>query len=589
MTTRFGPLVSPAGTRFRLFAPQLGSAEVVIRGGAMVPMTPAGDGFLECQMANCPPGTRYKFRVGTLEFPDLASRQQDDDTNGWSIVREPMRAVEPTKTVRPWHEAVICEVHIGTVTPEGTYAGLMDRLEHFRDAGYTVLELMPVNEFPGRRNWGYDGTLIFAPETAYGTPEELRALVDRAHRLGLGMVLDVVFNHFGSDDNYVAQYASEWFDESIETPWGAAVDFSNESIRQFYFENARMWLTEYDFDGLRLDAVHEIKTDGSADFLADFARVCRNAKPAAWLIAENEQNRATLLARGTGDHDPLAFTAQWNDDIHHVLNFLATNESRDGYEDRTRDPIADLEKGLADGFVHDGDAGKGSDGRTRGEPGSWQPPTAYIAFLQDHDQIGNRPDGKRLPDRVSPRKLDFLQLVVLLNPQIPMFFMGEEASIGSLFPYFVDLDESLAIARRQGREEAMKSMYVSADEAATLPDPNAEATFLSAKIPWDEYGQEERQAGLQRFQTLTRWRRELVWPLLATNCQLAKSARQGNALIVNWLFDAGTLSMALNPTDQVADMSCLVTDRPVTTGDFDQNGEVLRLAPWSAVGWVNRG
>src|SRR5690606_17468154 len=266
--------------------------ELIVQDQQPVPMHKGEDGFFTISR-NVGVGTRYRFASDGLEFPDPASRQQDGDTRGWSIVRNDLPA--DTAFSWPWHETVLCEVHIGAATPEGTFMALADRLEHFRDAGYTALEIMPINEFPGTRNWGYDGTLIFAPESAYGTPEELRALVDRAHELGLCMVLDVVYNHFGEVDNFVAEVAPEFFTDEVETPWGPAVDFTEPMVRQFFYENARMWLEEFDFDGLRFDAVHEMGTEGRDLFLIELAHQAMAVKQGAKLILENMDNTATWL------------------------------------------------------------------------------------------------------------------------------------------------------------------------------------------------------------------------------------------------------------------------------------------------------
>jgi len=584
---RFGPLVEAGTTTFRLWAPSAAGGELLVEGRDPVPMQRGEDGFFLARLTDAGPGTRYKFRVDGMAFPDSASRQQDGDTGGWSIVRVPINEAPHSEMVRPWHEAVICEVHVGTVTPEGTFAGLMKRLEHFRDAGYTCLEIMPINEFPGSRNWGYDGVLIFAPEASYGTPEELRALVDRAHALEITMVLDVVYNHFGAVDNFIHHFAPEWFEPEAHTPWGAAINFNQEMVRQFYYENARMWLTEYDFDGLRFDGVHEIRTDSRDRFLGDLAKTCRDAKPDALLIIENVRNNASWLDRTTAGNRPVNYLAQWNDDIHHVLNFLSSREERGGYEDVSRDPIADLEKGLCDGFIHDGEAGHPSDGRTRGEPGGRLPPDAFITFVQNHDQIGNRADGARLSQRLGAEKLDFLHFVAFLAPQIPLFFMGEEAHLRQPFPFFIDLPPEAAEATRAGRAEQMAGMFHDEVPAQGLPDPNDPMTFEAARIDWDEFVEPERQAALNRFRRLASYRRELVWPMTSSLCLGSNSARQGDAIIVNWVFAAGTLSMALNPTDAAATLACEVTGRMVSTGRCEVEGAVVHLASWSAIAWCN--
>ena len=585
LTYRFGPQVTADRTIFRLWAPSIAGAELLIEGSDPLTMQRGAEGFFFLGVPGAGPGTRYKFRAGGMAFPDLASRQQDGDSGGWSIVRAPIEVPPHPQVLRPWHETVIAEVHVGTATPEGTFAGLTSRLEHFRDAGYTCLEIMPLNEFAGSRGWGYDGVLVFAPEASYGTPDDLRALVDRAHELGLTMVLDVVYNHFGAVDNFIGQYAPEFFEPESETPWGPAINFNEEMVRQFYYENAVMWLTEYDFDGLRFDSVHEMKTAYRNVFLGDLAKTCRAAKPDALLIIENIGNNASWLDRTTVTNQPVNFLAQWNDDIHHVLNFLATGERRMGYEDETRDPIADLEKALADGFVHDHEAGHPSDGRTRGEPAGRLPPDAFITFVQNHDQIGNRADGARLPHRTTSEKLDFLHFVAFLAPQIPLFFMGEEAHLRPNFYYFVDLPPEAAEATRSGRERQLREMFAEHLPDGGLPDPNAPETFEAAKLDWEEYAEPERQAALDRFRALAGYRRELVWPLSATICLYSKSVRIGNAIIVNWVFQAGTLSMALNPTDEPAEVKCKVRGRAVCTGSYEAGGETLRLAPWSSVAW----
>lgn len=585
MKSSFGPHIDGTSTEFRLWAPSAENAEVVFRDHEPVLLKEEDAGFWSVRVENRGPGTRYKFRVGGLEFPDPASRQQDGGTAGWSIVCQPLKPSERDQPIRPWHETILCEVHIGTVSPEGTFSGLIDRLEHFRDAGFTALEIMPINEFPGDRNWGYDGTLIFAPDGAYGSREELRHLVDRAHELGLCLILDVVYNHFGEFDNFIERYAPEWFDDDVETPWGPAIDFTQEMVRQFYYENARMWIEEFDFDGLRFDSVHEMKTEARDVFRGDLAKVTRAAKADAKLIIENADNIASWLDRDEHNR-PKDFTAQWNDDIHHVLNYLVTGEDKNGYADGSKDPIADLEKGLADGFVHDGEAQGESDGKTRGEPASRLPPDAFVSYTQNHDQIGNRADGKRLPDRVSAEKLDFLHFVIMLAPQIPLFFMGEEGHLRTPFPFFIDLPEEAAEPKRADRYKQMRESFDEEVEDGDLPDPNDPDTFQSAKLNWSEYDDPTRLAALDRFRTLVQWRREYLWPLSATPCLDARTSRQGTAIAVSWDFEAGILTMALNASDIPADLACVVAASAVSTGEFSQQAERIRLGAWSALAWV---
>jgi maltooligosyltrehalose trehalohydrolase len=582
---RFGPLIAGDMTTFRLWAPSLPSAELVIDGSSARSMTKAADGFLTVEVEDAGPGTRYMFRSGDLSFPDIASRQQYQDADGWSMVRAPL-APDRATALRSWHEAVICEVHVGAATPEGTFAALSEKLEHFRDAGFTCLEIMPLNEFPGDRNWGYDGTLIFAPEHAYGSPQDLRALVDRAHDLGLSMVLDVVYNHFGEAHNFLPRYAPEWFRDDETTPWGPAINFDEPMVRQFYCENAAMWLSDYDFDGLRFDSVHEVKTGSRDVVLQEIARAAKAVKPDCHLIIENVRNSFRWLERD-GDNKPMHYLAQWNDDLHHVLAYLVTGEGRKtGYDDPGKDPYADLEKALANGFVHDPTEGDNSDGRTRGGAAAKLPPDSFITYIENHDQIGNRADATRLSARTEPRQLDFLHFIKFMAPQIPLCFMGDEGNLNSGFPFFFDLPEDVAKSKADERYKQMREMFAEDVNDGDLPEPNDPNTFALAKLPWDDYRDlSERRAALERFRLLARWRREKLWPLAATPCLEARTVRQGNCLIVTWQFEAGTLSIALNPTAAPADLACLVCADLVSTGEFSQHGEVLRLGPWSAVAW----
>jgi malto-oligosyltrehalose trehalohydrolase len=587
MEYTFGPRLGAGATEFRLWAPGAKKIELLLQGRAPLPMEKGSDGFHRVSAEGAGPGTRYRFRCGKREFPDPASRQQDGDTAGWSIVRAALAPSGRTAAVAPWHESICCEVHIGTVTPEGTFNALRQRLEHFRDAGYTALEILPVNDFPGSRNWGYDGTLIFAPDEAYGTPEEFRALIDRAHELGFCIKLDVVYNHFGSTDNFIPEYAPEWFDDKVRTPWGPGIDFDQPMVREFYYDNARMWLSEYDVDGLRFDAIHEMKSESSERFLTELSQVCRGVKQDALLVVENPENIASWLERGP-DGEPKYYTAQWNDDIHHVLNYLVTGEPKNGYDEPGKDPIADLAKALAEGFIHDGEADGDSDGNTHGEPASVLPPDAFVLFSQNHDQIGNRPDALRLPSRISADRLDFLHFVAFLAPHSPLFFMGEEAHVRSRFPFFFDLPEDIAKEKEKDRYRQMREIFKEDVKEGELPDPNDPATFAEAKLDWSEFDLPRGIEALARFRELARWRRELVWPLAATPSHHAISVRRGNAIIVTWFFAAGALTLAVNPTNAALDFECVITGMPVSTGEWHQHGEVLRLGPWSAVAWSSR-
>lgn len=584
MDYRFGPRVEEQGTHFNLWAPSAASAVLELRDRASIPLQRGDDGFWKAFAPEVGPGQPYRFVVNGKPVPDLASREQETDGDGWSLVRGSFGRTPMAGPLSPWDRAVICEVHVGTATPEGTFAALRDRLEYFRDAGYTTLELMPIADFPGTRNWGYDGTLVFAPDRAYGSPDDLRSLVDRAHELGVCIVLDVVYNHFGSVYNYVPDYCPEWFDPEVETPWGPGIDFARPEVRQFYCDNAVWWLTEYDFDGIRFDAIHEMKSDDRDLFLGELAVACRAAKPGCKLVIENTANSARWLHRDEND-EPTVYSAQWNDDYHHVVSFLLTGEAKSGYDDKDRDPVADLEKALADGFVHDNDAGHDNDGRDRGGPASQLPMEAFVQFLENHDWVGNRPDAKRLSQRLQPAQLDFARFLTMLNPQIPLIFMGNEAGLGSPFPFFFDLPEADAEEKRNDRYRQMRDIFKEEVGPGGLPDPQDPATFDSAKLPWSELDQPEHQQALATFRNLASLRRELIWPLTATRCLNAWSARQGDGIICTWQYEAGCYNMALNPTPAAISMSFHAGDPAASVGGIDREGERARLAPWSAMVW----
>jgi malto-oligosyltrehalose trehalohydrolase len=584
MQYAFGPLIDDTGIRFRLWAPSQSHVDLLLPDRAPLAMQRADDGFWNVHVEGVAAGTRYRFRANGHDFADPASRRQERDVTGWSVVWPGLGRTPRPSPLRPWYETILCEVHVGTASPEGTFLGLADRLEHFRDAGYTALELMPISDFPGQRGWGYDGVLPFAPDGAYGTPEDLRRLVDRAHELGIGMVLDVVYNHFGTVGNTIPLYAPEWFADDVETPWGPGVDFRQAAVRRFYCENAQWWLGELDFDGLRFDSVHEMHTEARDLFLGELARACRKVKPDAALVIENVTNQMHWLTR-TGDGRPVDFTAQWNDDFHHVLQFLVTGERIGGYEDERRDPVADLEKSLADGFVHDGDADGNSDGRTRNEPASALPMQAFVSFLHNHDQIGNRPDGQRIVERVDAERLDFAHFVLLLSPQIPLFFMGEEAHLRGPFLFFFDLPEPQQSELRDNRYWQMENVFHTEVEPGSLPDPQDVETFERSKLDWQAYGERQHREALDRFKELVELRRDLVWPLATSKCLESRSARQGNGVIVTWAYEAGTYTMMLNPTGEMTTMEVELNQPVASTGRFEFHNGRIRVWPWSALVW----
>jgi len=577
MTMRFGPLLRPEGTLFRLWAPDAEQVRLALPEVEPVAMTAAGEGFFEAMVPGSRAGQRYRFLIGDQPVPDPASRRQEGDIAGWSLVRAALPPMRQAAPPRPWHEVVLAELHVGTATPEGNFEALIAKLDHFVDCGITAIELMPVADFPGRRNWGYDGVLPFAPEEAYGPPAALRVLVDAAHERGLGILLDVVYNHFGPEGNFLSLYAKRFFTEAHHTPWGAAIDLEQPLVRRFFVENALMWLVEYDFDGLRFDAVHAFAPRGGDLLLAEMAEACREVKPDAWLVLENDDNAARWLERDDAGR-PRFYTAQWNDDAHHALHVTATGEGSGYYADYAEDPAAALGRALAEGFVYQGEPSGHRAGKPRGERSAHLPPEAFVNFAQNHDQVGNRPLGDRLAGALPPERLAFLHALLLLAPAVPMVFQGEEAGLETPFPFFCDFSGDLAEAVRKGRAEEFSAFFTTAEG---LPDPLDPATMEAAKLPWDRMTPE----ALAPFQALAAHRRRLVWPLLASGYRGAELRREVSVLLWRWRFDAGTLCLLANPDMVPSEMAVEPRTGGVTVGEAVFDGSHTRLGPWSACAW----
>jgi maltooligosyltrehalose trehalohydrolase len=518
---RFGPEIIAGGVTFRMWAPRQDRIVLVLNGDIRLQMERDAEGWHRLHVAETGHGTRYMFELEDgLQVPDPASRHQPHDVHGPSQVIDPSRFVWTDRDWRgrPWHEAVIYELHVGAFTTEGTFTAAIERLDYLAELGVTAIELMPVAEFPGGRNWGYDGVLLFAPDASYGHPDDLKALVDAAHVRGIMVLLDVVYNHFGPDGNYLAAYAPI-FNDHHHTPWGAAVNYDAEgsaAVREFVLQNAAFWIEEFHFDGLRLDAVHAIMDDSENHLLTEIpVRLHQLAlgRP-IHLILENEENEVSRLVRG--DHGaPVQYTAQWNDDVHHVLHSAATGE-RAGYYQEYAGDTAKLGRALAEGFAFQGDL-MAYRGRVRGEPSGALPPTAFVAFIQNHDQIGNRAFGERLTAIAPEEAVRALAGIYLLLPQIPMLFMGEEFGAAQPFPFFCDFTGDLADAVRNGRraEFARFPEFADPQQRELIPDPGAAETFASAKLDWDAVDQVEHARWLELYRELLHIRHRDIIPRLA--------------------------------------------------------------------------
>jgi maltooligosyltrehalose trehalohydrolase len=517
--------------RFRLWAPAQETVSVAIEGGDLLQMQRTGDGWFEVA-AFVPDGTRYRFRLPDgLMVPDPASTEQAGDVHDASVVGSGGFAWRhPDWCGRPWTETVLYEVHAGAA---GGFRGIRNDLPRLKALGVTAIELMPVNGFPGRRNWGYDGVLPYAPDSTYGSPRDLKELIDAAHGLGLMMFLDVVYNHFGPDGNYLHAYAPQFFRDDVHTPWGPAIDFRRREVRDYFTGNVLMWLTEYRFDGLRFDAVHAIQQQDWVEEMVAAVRATMPPDRHVHLVLEHH-NAGSLLRK--------TVSAQWNDDGHNVLHALLTDEDGGYYADYANDSAAKLARVLAEGWVYQGERSGYLDA-PRGESSAGLPPYAHVLFLQNHDQVGNRALGERLTSLAPAAALEAAIALQMLCPQIPLIFMGEETASTTPFLFFTDHNAELAVAVREGRRQEFAGFAAFADpkKRECIPDPNAAATF-AASVP--QPGSAERYDFYQRLIAL---RMKHIAPRLPGTVALGADAIGPKAVVARWrLGDGAHLTIVTN-------------------------------------------
>ena len=497
-------VLSDGGVRFRLWAPGAKRVELVLENKSS-PMKSA-EGWFEHTDPQAGPGALYRYRIdGELLVPDPASRFQPRDVDGPSEVIDPhaFQWTDHAWSGRPWNEAVIYELHVGTFTPHGSYSAVQAKLAELVDLGITAIELMPLSDFAGRRNWGYDGVLPFAPDSAYGRPEELKGLINAAHSAGLMVFLDVVYNHFGPKGNYLHRYAPQFFTDRYKTPWGSAIDFSNDIVRQYFVHNVLYWLGEYRFDGLRFDAVHAIIDESPKHVLDEICETVRAVVPGArHLVLENDANQARFIGPGR-------YTAQWNDDSHHAYHVLATGESDGYYVAYADDPARRLARCLAEGFAYQGEISPFNN-EPRGEPSAHLPASCFVDFLQNHDQIGNRAFGERLISLSNEQALKALTAIQLLAPSPPLLFMGEEWGCRQPFLFFCDFEGELGEAIRNGRREEFARFAAFRDPAVRerIPDPLAESTFRQCVLDWGK----RDAAWLEHYKELLQLRQRAIAP-----------------------------------------------------------------------------
>ena len=585
-------IISQGEVRFRIWAPSSAGMRLRIEGRDDRQMTPAGDGWFELVVHGVYPGARYSFVLPDQKtVPDPASRAQVSGTESPSLVVDPLAYAWKNSgwRGRPWHEAVFYELHVGTFTAEGTFRAAAERLKDLAELGITAIELMPVAAFYGERGWGYDGVLQYAPHTAYGDPDDMKHFIDTAHGLGMMVVLDVVYNHFGIYGNYLTHYAPDFFDPDKGTPWGPAPDFGRQPTRDFMLENALYWLEEFFIDGLRLDAIdHFVDKPGRTPLLTELGTRVAASFPGReiHLIIEDARNVTGPMERQSDG--TRRFVAKWNDDFHHVAHVIATGETAGYYLDFSADPFRLLRRSLAEGFVYQGEPRPTLDGKPVGEPSGHLPPSAFVNFLQNHDQIGNRAFGERLRSTTDPRLVDALLAVLLLSPQVPLLFMGEEFACEQPFVFFCDHPREVHEADYQGRLREARNFGHGSEHAVDiegLPDPNDRKTFETSKLDWAAAETPKGRAYRAFVGDLVEARRRFVWPLTARATEMGgRILTQKDGLIaIDWVFDEGKLELRANLTGSSSEVPAVdgrIVHRWPKHATMARTG-ALELAPYA--------
>ena len=599
----FGASLRPAGgTDFRLWAPAAKRCELALYLGAaaeplLLPAEAGAQGWWACFCDVASAGTLYHWRIdGELTVPDPASRQNPKGVHQPSCVVDPAQFQWDGSWVgRPWSEVVLYELHVGTFTREGTFVAAADRLEQLAGLGITAIELMPLAAFAGRFGWGYDGVLPFAPHAAYGTPDELKHLVQQAHRLGMMVFLDVVYNHFGPDGNYLGRYAPDFFSKTHQSPWGAAINFDgpgSRSVRDFFIHNALYWIEEYRIDGLRLDAVHAIADSSRPDLVEELSRAVRQAAGTrqVHLVTENENNVHRRLAPRpeAGRYD-----AQWNDDFHHALYVSLTGDSSGHYHDYGVQPVDLLARSLSNGMLFECSHRQPGGAREQCIATAPQLLPAMVNCAHNHDHIGNRAFGERLTRLVPPAAAELATLLALLTPATPLLFMGEEFGASEPFLYFADWEGDLREAVREGRKREFGHATRQPDGTSIpLPDPCDAATFAASHPDEARRNTDEGRRCMQRVQDALAVRRKAIVPrqaLLVTGRHEAERIGAGG-IRVRWHCNDRTvlaldLNIAAEPLDAGATGLAELADPQVLFAQnrADRDPANRRWPAWSAL------
>ncbi|HVT08861.1 MAG TPA: malto-oligosyltrehalose trehalohydrolase [Polyangia bacterium] len=602
-----GAVVGPGGTvTFSVWAPRAAKVSVQLlstdgkpRGELAMEKGDRGVFTARTDLGQAPVGSDYKFVLPEQgPRPDPVSRHQPAGVHG------PSRIVDPGTfgwTDQRWkglplEDLIFYELHVGTFTPSGTFAGVEEKLAYLRDLGVNAIELMPVNTFPGARNWGYDGAALYAPHEAYGGPEALRRLVDACHARGLALFLDVVYNHLGPEGNYLGDFGP-YFTDRYRTPWGSALNFDGEDsdeVRRFFIDNALHWLTEYHVDGLRLDAVHGIYDFGARHVLRELADAFHGEAAAlgrkGWLVAESDLNDTRVIrAPEAGGH---GIDAQWSDDFHHAVHTLATGKGRGYFSDFGR--AADVVKAVTSGYVYDGTYSPYRK-RRHGNSSAAEPGMRFVIFNQNHDQIANACQGKRLPQLVGVEKQKVATAVLFSTPGLPMLFQGEEYAEDAPWDYFTShTDKKLAEAVREGRHAEYLHLQDEGADVSSWADPQDEKTFERTKLRWGTLEEPPHKDVLAFYRSLIALRKRLA-PLRNARKDLTRAEADEASKVVTIRRDdpSGAAAFtAANFGDRPADVRlpaegrwrlALATSAQPSTGDALEGGGKVSLPAATAL------
>lgn len=536
---KLGASVGDQGVTYTVWAPDHAEVAVRVRRAdgreATLPMEPGAAGYFSMADSAGRAGDRYGFVLsGADPLPDPASRLQPDGVHGLSVCVDPRGyAWRCDAWRRPgWHGQSIYELHVGTFTEAGTFRAAAARMAHVASLGVGAIEIMPVADFPGERNWGYDGVALFAPARCYGAPDDLRGLVDAAHEHGLAVILDVVYNHLGPDGNYLSRYAAQYFDANRHTPWGQAFHLSgpgSRPVRDFFVANACYWLDEFRIDGLRLDATHAIVDDSPQHLLAEIAEAVH--RRGAFVIAEDDRNTSSLLCKpdGTG----LQLDGVWADDFHHQVRVALTGV-QESYFESYAGTADDLVETLRHGWFYRGQPYSQWQDNPRGESCGHLSPSAFVYCIENHDQVGNRARGERLEHLVSASAFRAASALLCLSPYPPLIFMGQEWAASTPFLFFTDHAGELGHKVSEGRQKEFASAGLNRGIAAQdVPDPQAATTFTASKLQWDELRQYPHAAILELYRTCLRHRAEWLQRVAADRGNWTVSA-VGRVVVIRY-------------------------------------------------------